>query len=102
MFDIKVNFKKKITLIFGAPFCKREDETFDYLFACNSGVFSPTYIQSTRQRQTSSSSEKVLPKLKVFSQSRKSEFRVFSIMHLHICITFDVLNRFQQNKVSYT
>ena len=36
--------------------------------------------------------------IKVCSQSRKSEFRVFSIVHLNIH-NFDVLNQFQQNKV---
>ena len=35
---------------------------------------------------------------KVSSQSRESEFRVFSIVHLKI----DVLNQFQQNKVLWT
>ena len=39
------------------------------------------------------------PKIfKVSSQSRKSEFRVFSMVHLNID-NFDVLNQFQQNKV---
>ena len=35
---------------------------------------------------------------KVFSQSRKFEFNIFSILH----ITFDVLDRFQENKVFKT
>ena len=38
--------------------------------------------------------------LKVSSQSRKFEFNVFSIRHL--AITFDVLDRFQENKVFQT
>ena len=37
-------------------------------------------------------------RFKVSSQSRKSEFKVFSVVHLNI-ETFDVLNQFQQNKV---
>ena len=58
MFDIKVNFKEKYHLNFLCPFYKREDETFDHLFACNSGVFCPTGIHSTHL--TSFSSEKSL------------------------------------------
>ena len=62
MFDIKVNFKKKYHLNIWCPFCKREDETFDHIFACNCGVFCPTTIQSTHL--TSFSTEKSLSKLK--------------------------------------
>ena len=62
MFHIKVNFKKKYHFNIWCPFCKREDETFDHLFACNSGVFCPTSIQSTHL--TSFSAEKSLSKLK--------------------------------------
>ena len=47
MFDIKVNFKKKYHLNVWCPFCNREDETFDHIFACNCGVFCPTTIQNT-------------------------------------------------------
>ena len=39
--------------------------------------------------------------LKVSSQLRKSEFNVFSIIHL-MAITFDALDRFQENKVFKT
>ena len=39
--------------------------------------------------------------LTVSSQSRKFEFNVFSIIHL-MAITFDLLDRFQENKVSQT
>ena len=46
MFDIKVNFRKKYHLNIWYSFCKREDETFDHIFACNCGVFCPTIIQS--------------------------------------------------------
>ena len=42
MFDTKFNFKKKYHLNIWCPFCEREDETFDHLFACNSSVFCPT------------------------------------------------------------
>ena len=40
--------------------------------------------------------------LKVSSQSRKFEFNVFSIIHLNMAITFDLLDRFQENKVFQT
>ena len=40
-------------------------------------------------------------RVKVSSQSRKFEFNVFSIIHVND-ITFDVLNRFQENKVLQT
>ena len=39
---------------------------------------------------------------KVSSQSRKFEFNVFSVIHLKMAITFDVLDRFQENKVLQT
>ena len=39
--------------------------------------------------------------LKVSSQSRKFEFNVFSIIHLN-GLTFDMLDRFQENKVLQT
>ena len=39
---------------------------------------------------------------KASSQLRKFEFNVFSILHLNIAITFDALDRFQENKVFKT
>ena len=65
MFDIKVNFKKKCHLNIWCLFCKKEDETFDHLFACNCGVFGPTILQSTHLPQLPSfSTEKSLSKHK--------------------------------------
>ena len=62
MFDIKVDIKKKYHGNIWCHFCKRENETFDYLFACNCGVFCPTVLQS--MHLTSFSTEKSLSKRK--------------------------------------
>ena len=67
MFDIKVNFKKKYHLNIWCPFYKREDKTFDHIFACNCGVFCPTIMQSTHL--TSFSTEQSLSKLKKLESS---------------------------------
>ena len=63
----KVYFKKNCYPNIWCPFCKREHETFHHLFACNSGVFCPTSIQSTHL--TSFSSEMSLSKLNKLENS---------------------------------
>ena len=38
MFEIKANFKNKYDSDPSCPFCKIEDETFDHIFTCESGL----------------------------------------------------------------
>ena len=38
MFEIKANFKNKYEFDPSCPFCKIEDETFDHIFTCESGL----------------------------------------------------------------
>ena len=38
MFEIKANFKNKYDSDLSCPFCKLEDETFDHIFTCESGL----------------------------------------------------------------
>ena len=38
MYEIKANFKKVYDSDISCPFCKIEDETFEHIFSCSSGV----------------------------------------------------------------
>ena len=38
MYEIKANFKKMYDSDISCPFCKTEDETFEHIFLCSSGV----------------------------------------------------------------
>ena len=38
MFEIKANFKNKYDSDPSCHFCKKEDETFDHIFTCESGL----------------------------------------------------------------
>ena len=38
MYEIKANFKKMYDSDISCPFCKIEDETFEHIFLCSSGV----------------------------------------------------------------
>ena len=38
MFEIKANFKNKYDCDPSCPFCNIEDETFDHIFTCESGL----------------------------------------------------------------
>ena len=42
MYEIKANFKNMYESDLSCPFCKIEDETFEHIFSCSSGVLCKT------------------------------------------------------------
>ena len=44
MYEIKANFKKMYESDFSCHFCKIEDETFEHIFSCSSGVLCMNFL----------------------------------------------------------
>ena len=53
VFDVKENFKKKYSYCLSCPFCKTEDETFNHLFKCSSGLFFNSKLRNSNLMKVS-------------------------------------------------
>ena len=45
MYDVKANFKNKYNYNLTCPFCNKDDETFNDIFKCDSGVMCKSFIR---------------------------------------------------------
>ena len=48
LYEIKANFKKMYESDFSCPFCKTENETFEHIFSCSSGVLCKNSLKENR------------------------------------------------------